>query len=453
MRHRLILLLAAVAAVPLFGQYQVQVDPPVPVEGEPFTVTVSGTWRDSCVPQEATVFFTGNWIIPTFTLSGNACLPAVVPFEADVTIPGRWRGNHRILLRVIDFDGTVRPLAETTVTVTPSAVEPLHSVYPSFGPSDRRTQMRIAGPFHCAGAECSTLRVWFGDMEAEDVRIEGDTLIYAYTPLTTTQDEVVDVVVQRGSQEWRLPGGFRYLARDEFERILVPIWFRGNVPGANGSVWSSQFRLYNGHDVELVSGIDLLSVDDSCPFLCTGVFVGPGEETSLPLNPPHDSSIPSAMLYVHRTLVKQISLQARTRDLSRQSSTWGTEVPVVRGSTVSPSVIRLLDVPLDNDFRVMLRMYGLADGGLVVLRVFDAGRGTKLLEESIPLQISAESLDPWSSYPREPAYAQVANLQERQELQDVQRVRIEMYGTAGPIWGMASVTHVESQHVTLVTPQ
>jgi hypothetical protein len=433
--------------VPL-AAIQVEVIPAVPLEGEPFKVRVSGVWRDSCAPENATVFVSGPHIIPTFTLGGGGCFSAVMPFEAEVEIPRRPRGEYDVSVRVIDFGGTVKPLGEVKVTVAPSAVEPLEAVAPDFGGEVGGTLIRIFGPFGCSG-ECPQPRVWLGDLEATGARVEHG-LILVHTPLQAAG--VVDVIVRRGDQEWRRPGGFRYLRRGEFERILVPVWFAGTVPGANGSRWQSSFRLFNGHGVPLIQNVDLLPIDQSCEFLCPGEPpIAPGSEIAPRLTRSWQNSVPAAMLYVHRTLASQIGYQARIRDQSRQSSTWGTEVPVVRNSTPRPGPVRLLDVPFEDDFRVMLRIYGLEpETGGARVRVFDAASGDLLLEENVVLSFPQGSVIPWIRYHSQPRYTELPDLQLRPELATADRVRIEISGSA---WGMVSVTHNESQHVTLLSPQ
>lgn len=452
MKSLLLMLLIIGSTISAFGQMQIVTVPHTPLEGEEFTVRISGVWRDSCVPDDPTMFLTGDRIIPTFTLPARACLPATTPFESEVVIPGRQRGYHQILVRLLDFDGKVVPLAQGTVEIAASGIRPLQIVWPDFGVPHRRNHVRVNGNFACQG--CGPVRVFFGDLEAEEVQFESDSLITAFTPLSGKFDEVVDVVIRRGTEEWRRPGGFRFLALDEFEAVLVPIWYLGEIPGANGSRWEASFLIHNGHQVPLLPNADILSIDTYCPVTCPEFVLRVGRSTSPLLEVSNESPFPSAILHVHRTLVQNVAFQARTRDLSRQGSTWGTEVPVVRKSEIVPyATVRLLDVPVEDDFRVMLRLYGIVDGGAAVVRIFDSLSGDLLHEETVMLSTPASSLDPWSFHPKQPAYAQIPNLQDREELKEVDRVRIEMYGTAGMLWGMASVTHFDSQHVTLVTPQ
>lgn len=452
-------LLVALLTLPAAAEYQLAVTPPAPVEGEPFMVRVTGGWRDSCVPRDATLFLTSRTIIPTFTRSGNGCPPAVTPFEAEVAIPGRPRGEHRLVVRFIDFDGTVRELGRSTVTVSGSSANVLEHVVPDFGPAGTRTHLRILGSFSCPSDPCPDPRVWLGEREADQVQLVDGRQINAYTPLGASPGEVVDVVVRRGDHEWRLPGGFRYLLPDEFEPILVPIWLRTDTatPGAHGSLWQSRFRFFNGHEVELLLGADLLRMDQAhfCQIAapCIPFRIDPGVEFDVPNDSTHEPWIPAGIIYVHRTLTQQIGLQARVRDVSRRSTTWGTEVPLVRGSEIPLTTQRLLDVPLGDSFRVMLRLYGVGGSGLVSLKIADPATGAVLIEESVPLRLPPGSLDPWSAFPSQPSYAEIRNLQSRPELAGRERVRIDIVGTGKRVWGMASITHEETQHVTLVTPQ
>lgn len=109
---------------------------------------------------------------------------------------------------------------------------------------------------------------------------------------------------------------------------------------------------------------------------------------------------------------------------------------------------RLIDVPLTAGFRVMLRVYGLTrDAGSATVRVFNPE--TNALLHTMPLELTPPS----HGFPLmpQPRYAQIALLESLPELSGVPRVRIEVDGE--DVWALASVTHNESQHVTLVSPQ
>src|SRR5438105_3909947 len=56
-------------------------------------------------------------------------------------------------------------------------------------------------------------------------------------------------------------------------------------------------------------------------------------------------------------LALSISLSLRVQDVSREARTWGTTVPVVRERDAFTGRLQLLDVPVDDRFRVALRVY------------------------------------------------------------------------------------------------
>jgi hypothetical protein len=441
MRRLVLAIFLFLIPIAVQAQYTVAVIPEHPPEGQPFTVRVSGQWRDMCPPASATVFATKTTIIPTLIVNAGApCPAAVTAFTVDAQVPPRPRGEYLIVVRVADYDG-VHQLAETTVVISPVVENPLSDVGPDFGEGE--TRVRIFGPFGYATPD-EPPQVFAGDALAADV-VEAYNYVEATLPAQAPG--AVDVVVRKGSKEWRLPGGFLYVPETEFERILVPVYSRVLVPGSNGSSWASTLQLFNGNHVPIQSWIDLFDPDGFCQWLCTGFPpVLPGEEWSPPMLW-RDESVPAVMLYLHRTLAEHVSLEARVRDVSRQDSTWGTEVPVVRMTRVRRPA-RLIDVPLTAGFRVMLRVYGLRpDAGSATVRFFNPE--TNALLHTIPLELTPPS----HSFPlmTQPRYAQVALLESLPELRGVPRVRIEVDGQ--DVWALASVTHNESQHVTLVSPQ
>ncbi|MHB0969909.1 MAG: hypothetical protein ACYC7A_11560 [Thermoanaerobaculia bacterium] len=441
MRHLVLAVALFLIPITVEAQYTVAVIPEHPPEGQPFTVRIAGQWRDMCPPASATVFATKTTIIPTLIVSSVApCPAAVTAFTVDAQVPSRPRGDHQIHVRVADYDG-VHQLAETIVTVVPVVQNPLSSVGPDFG--EGPTRVRIFGPFACV-APCEAPEVFAGDAKASEV-IEAYNTIEATLPAQAPG--AVDVVVRRGAKEWRLPGGFLYVSETEFERILIPVYSPVFVPGYNGSSWTTTLQLFNGNHVPIQSWIDLFDPDGRCQWLCTGFPpVLPGEEWAPPMLW-LDESVPAVMLYLHHTLANQVSLEARVRDVSRQDTTWGTEVPVVRMTRVRRPA-RLIDVPLTAGFRVMLRVYGLRpEAGSATVRFFNPE--TNALLHTMPLALTPPS----HSFPlmTQPRYAQVALLESLPELRGVPRVRIEVDGP--DVWALASVTHNESQHVTLVSPQ
>lgn len=253
----------------------------------------------------------------------------------------------------------------------------------------------------------------------------------------------------------------------EFERVLVPIAVSGEVPGAFGSRWVGRLAITNTSSERVgIYGYDPYPGGcgiATCPPVPTtppGVTffagVSPGPTTQ------------GAILKIERGRAAAVHFNLRIQDLSRQSQTWGTEIPIVRESRLADGPVELLDVPLADAFRSLLRVYdfGAVAGALVSVRFYrihpeiespvaiarpNGPADALLAEEVIALRVDRRGDD--RAY--DIGYAELPTFASRTEFAGVQRVRVEVQPiTPGTrLWAFMSVTNNETQHVTLVTPQ
>lgn len=239
-----------------------------------------------------------------------------------------------------------------------------------------------------------------------------------------------------------------------FKRILIPLFFDEPVAGAHGSRWDTELVFFNqGHSPVLA-----YSWGPGCRMLCPpdwGMREIPPGVTFGPDFPAFPTLAPTAFLFVDRERIADVNVQLRIRDLSRQSETWGTEIPTIPETDFTAGPISLLDVPVGNGFRTALRVYALPGPSPVsssTVRVYRRGTWTEagftpdeLLMQSL-LSLVQETTT-------SPGYGQWLGLDGVPELAGVERVRIEVIPEAGtPMWAFASITHAETQHVTIVTP-
>lgn len=271
----------------------------------------------------------------------------------------------------------------------------------------------------------------------------------------------------------------------EVERVLVPIWFPQPLPGALGSLWKTEIAILNSTyerillpvflnpGVELPGAFgsrwvtDLVGFNDSArhvkvtqtPLFACGLPEGcpqPADAKStfrMQLNPPTSQGL-GQLLYVERAGSQAVTFNLRIQDLSRQSLTWGTELPVVRESDVFSTSLILLNVPLESRFRQALRIYDF-DGELgrtVRLRIYE-GDSSPALVDSI---VSLGSALPAQEFPERPGQAQIGDLViEFTQLLSADRVRIQIDPSSPGVrfWAFLSITNDETQHVTTITPQ
>lgn len=223
-----------------------------------------------------------------------------------------------------------------------------------------------------------------------------------------------------------------------YEKILIPTVAHDPIPGALGSEWVTEISgRYLGSD-ELVIFFPVCP-----PFECTyprnpGPLFGAEFPTS-----PHGS-----VLEFHAAQARNAIVSARVRDLSRALHTWGTEIPVVRESEVGQTPITLIDLPVSDRFRTMIRMYDFDSvAGEFTVTVLPLGEDTPLTEFAVPVT----ELRTAGGARQGIGVAVIAGLPIPAPAPD--RIRL-MIRTAEPtrFWAFASITNNETQHVTIVSP-
>jgi hypothetical protein len=229
------------------------------------------------------------------------------------------------------------------------------------------------------------------------------------------------------------------------ERVLIPVSVSPrSVPGAHGSEWKGELWIYNPNQAEALVRTHLWLCPITCP---RGSFTVPaGGALALPQDGPIILQIsPGA-----GAPFSGLALNARIYDASRQNEDWGTEIPIV---TESEFLTRnwLVNIPIEVGFRNTLRIYewGATDATDVDVRLVDQQTGAVLAERR-------HQLLPVLTYGHFYAFAYLQGdfsllLPESEQSS---RVAMEISSPGGGrLWAMVSVTHNETQRVTLVTPQ
>jgi hypothetical protein len=242
-------------------------------------------------------------------------------------------------------------------------------------------------------------------------------------------------------------------------RVLVPVFTVDPLPGANGSSWTTDLWLSNGGtETESVFGVSWDCLLPECGFLPAPIEPG---RTFRPELLGADGALHGALLYVSTASGADVHGGLRFRDLSRQASTWGTELPLPREADFHAGAFSLVDVPVDPGFRQTLRIYEIEMPQFASVRVRTfrldpdrsqpTGDSDELLGETIvPLQYPD-----LGGVPLHPGYAEVTDLSTLAPLGDAQRVRLEI-APATPglrLWAFVTVIHNETQHATVITPQ
>lgn len=253
----------------------------------------------------------------------------------------------------------------------------------------------------------------------------------------------------------------------DFERILLPIVIDGEIPGAFGSRWAARLAIMNTS----ADGIRIFGYNPypgGCVILCPPVPTTPPGITFFPSIAPGSMS-QGAIIEVERRSATSVRFNLRIQDVSRQSQTWGTEIPVVREAELFTGTIHLLAVPLSSAFRSTLRVYDIdaQRGAQFRLRFYRLNPAvqspiaivgpvftpdTLLAERILTLQQEQRQF----GHPElDLGYFELSSLGTIPELAGTGQARIDVQPlTPGlRLWAFVSVTNSETQHVTLITPQ
>lgn len=255
---------------------------------------------------------------------------------------------------------------------------------------------------------------------------------------------------------------------NDYDVLLVPVFFFG--AGAHGSDWETR--------------IDMVSSDEATADMPVPLFNEPFEETcGTPdgrIEPRFTRSVcrefasPAGLLvYVPREVdQKKVQFKARIRDLSRQATSAGTEIPVLRESDFRVEPFYLLNVPSDARFRANLRVYGgletfspefrfiYPSGGVVGLEIYDS-RDLLTPIVNTTLDLSAPQSIEGSGVLTQPAYVSIGDLVATYpQLANVPEytIRIEPYQSIvdppreESVWAFVSITNNDTEQVTTITP-
>jgi hypothetical protein len=348
-------------------------------------------------------------------------------------------------------------LIATALATHAVAATSITRIDPEEGFTYAPTHVTILGTGFTDGA----VEVFFGEekallLEATPTRLR----VRAIPPSDPLmREKLVDVTVRvAGQNDVIVRHGFFFSAlgqagREDYTAMLVPLT-ANRVPGANGSLWSADLRVFNSSDLPLrmpgpESFIIELPIDPA-------VLV-PARLTQQVFLPSPFHSDDGAFLYIPNALLAAPKWSLRVRDISQNAKSLGTDVPVVLHSE-GKSEAALIDIPTDPRYRATLRIYGFTAAPLTI--------GVKVFREDVDVLIEEYDVElrgivnvNYEPFPPYPSYLAIDPL--TPEVRGAgDRVRIELtnYGAnVSPpppsFWAFVSLTNNETQQVTVVTPK
>lgn len=422
--------LLLIAALPLSATHplapEISFAPPQPTDRSFVVLNVRDVWRDPCVPIQPQVTRSANVITVRFTVPPDVACPAVLaPWEAEVPLGVLAPGIYAVTVEVVDFDG-LRKAGARTLVVRESV--PAFVVEPQIASTVGGTSVAFRNVCPPAG---TPIAVYVGGVAVP---------VVPGCPVTVTLPAhapgAVDVTLTVDGRSSTVVNALQYVdpaaAPDPavYERVLVPVIFNG--AGAFGSLWQTSVTMTNlsATRIDWVPEVSR-SLDSLDPERTTSLSAFGDRPTGLVLFLPRGADVRFGYLI---------------RDLSRDASQWGTEIPVVRERDTQ-AVLVLPNVPFDDRYRLQLRMYDI-DG--VSSEVVVMG-GTEPVGREVRL-VGPCTAGPCNS--NQPAYASADLRQLFPALRGAQTIRV--YGGSdlpARLWAFVTVTNNETQHVTVISPQ
>jgi hypothetical protein len=333
------------------------------------------------------------------------------------------------------------------------------SLEPSSGPASGGTEVTISGNDLLPHIQCiipCPATLTFGDVTVE-VKSETETRLVVVTP--PHAPGTVDVTVNvSGEEPVRILGGFTYVSDAEagYEQVLLPVYLDGIVPGANGTRWSTDLWVRNNSSHNIALAPWRCPEGQACPpvFPLTYTLLPGLSIHNLPADPTPTGN-PSRLLYVSRELPSDVSFGLRFADISRGALNGGTDMPVIRQGEFLTQRSQLFNVPMEDHFRVLLRVYDAAQTS-AAFRVSIYAQTAADEEPLHSADLQATTVET-GDFRTEAAYAQfdVTQLLDLDHVAwpEVVRIEITPLTPGSRYWAFASVTNNGTQLVTLVTPQ
>ena len=246
------------------------------------------------------------------------------------------------------------------------------------------------------------------------------------------------------------------------ERVLVPISV-ADVPGANGSLWTAELWATNANGSAQAAEIAALPCLIAVSTCAPAFEILPGR--TVRVAPLGNAQAPGVLLLVPTHLAAQIGFTLHVRDRTRQSESWGAEIPVVRESNFFTGPSHMASVPYGGAYRQTLRIYALLAGSIPTARFrvkmyeVTGVAADRLLREDV-VTVALDPPPPPNRIASPLGQITLTDLFQI-EIGGVNRVRVSIEPMTDPAallppvpyWAFVSITNNDTQQVTTVTPR
>lgn len=251
-------------------------------------------------------------------------------------------------------------------------------------------------------------------------------------------------------------------------KILLPLVVEESISGAYGSKWITRIAVLNHGPRPVV--LDNYIVFE-CLILCDSFRLTPPGITFYPKFRVDNTSYEVEGYFLHTTRedLPWVDVKIHVQDISRQSLTWGTEIPAVPETEAFTAELPLIDIPIGPRFRSLLRVYDFDPdvrtklGARIAYRIYgirpllqsprDSATGNipvpaDTLIASGELSFRVQRFGPFG-----PSSTRL-DVSSIPAVQGYERIRIELSPLTPGLryWAFVAVTNNETQHVTTITP-
>jgi hypothetical protein len=232
-------------------------------------------------------------------------------------------------------------------------------------------------------------------------------------------------------------------AQDTHEQILIP--FDSMTLPTGGATWRADLFVRNNGETAVNLWPDVCYPFGLAAPCERRIDISAMTTRLLDVIPEPNATQPGVLLYVPRNRTGDVTFNLRIRDL--RSGSIGTEIPVVRESEMRRGATTLINIPLQLNGRVDLRLYSPDAGATYTVRVFAEPTGDLLARRTFSGSLPADGPFP----PLVPLTVDASTVF-RGWLVDRVRVVIERNSQA-PYWPLLTITNRHTNEITVVSPE
>lgn len=289
---------------------------------------------------------------------------------------------------------------------------------------------------------CGTPQVTFGGIASPQVTVVSGTVMRAVTP--PHAEDVVEVAVRLGTDTFKSSFGFGYIRPRE--ELLIPIAL--DIPGAHGARWMTDVWVYNDSD-ETINLFPEVCNFIGAIFPCQQKMLVAGHGAlQLPIAARRNPDDPGFYLFPPTDVASRLHFSIRVHNVA-QPDDIGFEVPVARTTDFRKGRLDILNVPVSDRFRSLIRIYDQMRSlvASVTVRAYDMNGGAVLaqrqLTQFLPTDGPARAtllLHDFLSAPELRGHGPL-------------RIEIEESDPNASLWAMLTLTDNTNEHVTVLTSQ